>query len=97
MIVSFIRKSKKLIINIIITMFHRNREECQILGYRIPKDTIIVSNVANVHTDPTYWIDPEQFCPERFLNSRGELEKPDYFIPFSTGTLITQTMPPSFP
>lgn len=64
---------------------HRNKEECQVAGYTIPQSTFILSNLGNVLDDPKLWGDPENFRPERFLTSQGEVQKPEYFIPFSTG------------
>ncbi|XP_035214162.1 cytochrome P450 2U1-like [Stegodyphus dumicola] len=57
-------------------------------GYDIPKGSVVVSNLWEVHNDPEYWKDPEKFLPERFLvEEDGKLTtiKPDGFIPFSIG------------
>ena len=35
--------------------------------------------------DPTLWDSPEEFRPNRFLNSEGNVWKPEYFIPFGVG------------
>lgn len=64
---------------------HRNTEECYIFGYRIPQSTLIIPNLGNALSDPKLWGDPENFRPERFLSENGKVEKPEYFIPFSTG------------
>lgn len=34
--------------------------------------------------DPANWERPEEFIPERFIKD-GQISKPDFFIPFSTG------------
>lgn len=64
---------------------HRNMEESHIFGYRIPKGSMIIPNLGNALKDPKLWGDPENFRPERFLTESGKVEKPEYFIPFSTG------------
>ena len=63
----------------------RNHEECEIFGYRIPKNSIILSNIWAVHMDPHLWKDPEDFRPERFLNENGEMDRKEYLVPFSMG------------
>jgi len=64
---------------------HRNFEECKILGYTIPKDSFIMSNLWAVHNDPKLWKDPEVFRPERFLTATGEFVRDEHLIPFSVG------------
>jgi len=64
---------------------HKNFEECEIMGYKIPKNSFILSNIWAVHMDPKLWKDPEEFRPERFLNENGELDRKEYLIPFSMG------------
>lgn len=60
----------------------------KVCGFTVPKDTHVLANIWAVHNDPDYWGDPENFRPERFLNDKGEIEKPEYLIPFSTGRRI---------
>lgn len=55
-------------------------------GYVIPKDTVITVCNYSVHFDPTYWNDPEQFLPERFINDAGEYKAPrEGFFAFGSG------------
>jgi len=37
--------------------------------------------------DREYWVDPDQFRPERHLNSEGQLIKSDHIINFGLGRL----------
>ena len=48
-----------------------------------PKDTTLVS-VFNVHRNPEYWENPEQFNPDRFSNGMAAIKKGAY-IPFGGG------------
>ena len=41
-------------------------------GYTIPKGTIIIANLYDVHHDKKIWRDPDVFRPERFLTSDGK-------------------------
>lgn len=68
-----------------INLPHRNMEACEVFGFKIPKSAFIISNLGHVLNDPELWGDPENFRPERFLSKNGAVQKPEYFIPFSTG------------
>lgn len=35
--------------------------------------------------DPNLWDRPNDFCPNRFINDEGKVQKPEYFIPFGVG------------
>ncbi|XP_055332134.1 cytochrome P450 2A1-like [Paramacrobiotus metropolitanus] len=62
-----------------------NTEETELFGYRIPDRSYVMANYKGINMDPTLWPEPEVFRPERFLNSKGQLEEPPYFMPFATG------------
>ncbi|XP_038069311.1 vitamin D(3) 25-hydroxylase-like [Patiria miniata] len=64
---------------------HFTADDVEILGYKIPKDTSVIPNIYAVHFDPELWGDPENFRPERFIDEQGRINRPDYFIPYSTG------------
>lgn len=38
--------------------------------------------------DPNIWKDPEEFNPDRFLDSEGQLSIPEQFAPFGLGKLL---------
>ena len=67
---------------------HGTLEDTTLLGYTIPKGSVIIPNLASVHQDPTLWPNPEQFNPGRFLDEQGKYRKPDEFIPFGIGTYL---------
>ncbi|GAB6019106.1 hypothetical protein CHUAL_000727 [Chamberlinius hualienensis] len=64
---------------------HKTTKNTTVLGYYIPKNTIVFANLWSVHNDKKLWGDPENFRPERFLNSEGQCVVPEYLIPFSAG------------
>ncbi|XP_059471933.1 methyl farnesoate epoxidase-like [Neocloeon triangulifer] len=65
---------------------HRTTQDCEILGYNIPKDTTVLMSIWSVHMDPEHWKDPENFRPERFLNEdQSAIIKDEWFIPFGLG------------
>lgn len=46
-----------------------------IMGYLIPKDTVIFVNQWSVNHDPAKWSNPEDFDPTRFLDENGFINK----------------------
>ena len=65
---------------------HWTNKDVNVGGFTIPKDSIVVPNIWEVHHDPDIWTDPDAFRPERFLNDKGEFVKSEFVIPFSIGT-----------
>uniref|UniRef100_A0A0K0DNB3 Cytochrome P450 n=1 Tax=Angiostrongylus cantonensis TaxID=6313 RepID=A0A0K0DNB3_ANGCA len=58
----------------------------EIEGVIVPKGTQLVINQFLVHRDPTYWQDPEDFNPDRFLPENTVGRHAFAFIPFSAGS-----------
>ena len=62
---------------------HMSSENCQLRGFDIPRDTMLLVNSWTLHRDPKLWDDPTSFKPERFEGGeRGETYK---LLPFGTG------------
>ncbi|MED6122225.1 hypothetical protein PIB30_037820 [Stylosanthes scabra] len=62
------------------------RETCQIMGYHIPANCNILINVWAIGRDPRYWVDAENFMPERFLDSSIDYRGTNFeLIPFGGG------------
>lgn len=68
-----------------ISITHKAIQDMELLGYKIPKDTPVCANLWGVQNDPDHWDNPEEFRPERHINSSGEFVKSDRVIPFSIG------------
>ncbi|XP_038073068.1 cytochrome P450 2J2-like [Patiria miniata] len=64
---------------------HRCSEDTTLMGYKIPKGTIINANIWHNHFDPLVWEEPEKFRPERFLDRAGKFRPREELIPFGTG------------
>jgi len=63
--------------------FYRKKlyEPCR----EFPQGTLVIQNLSSVLYEEGQWKFPHEFNPENFLNDRGELQKPEAFIPFSVG------------
>ncbi|XP_032086988.1 cytochrome P450 2J2-like [Thamnophis elegans] len=64
---------------------HKTINDVQLLGYKIPKDTMILVNIQSAHCDESQWKFPNEFNPSNFLNEEGEFVKPEAFLAFSAG------------
>jgi len=64
---------------------HTNIKEVNLNGHRIPNGTLILPNIYAVHHDEKLFPDPMSFRPERFINEKGQVVKPEHLIPFSMG------------
>lgn len=69
-------------------VLHSTTEKTEFGGYVLPKGTIIMPNLYQIHHDESYWGDPENFRPERFLNADGSFRKDERVIPFSIGKRV---------
>ncbi|WJX14716.1 hypothetical protein P8452_04936 [Trifolium repens] len=64
----------------------RNVDIC---GYTIPKDAQVLVNVWNIGRDPTIWVNPTLFSPERFLGSDIDVKGRNFELaPFGSGRRI---------
>ncbi|XP_005419041.1 cytochrome P450 2J6-like isoform X2 [Geospiza fortis] len=60
-------------------------KDTELLGYRIPKNTVVLSNIDSVLADPGKWETPDQFNPGHFLDKDGNFVNREAFLPFAIG------------
>ncbi|XP_041867008.1 cytochrome P450 1B1 isoform X2 [Melanotaenia boesemani] len=58
-----------------LTIPHSTTTDTSIMGYTIPKNTVIFINQWSINHNPGMWSQPEIFDPQRFLDPEGALNK----------------------
>ncbi|PIA50062.1 hypothetical protein AQUCO_01300652v1, partial [Aquilegia coerulea] len=67
---------------------------CDIGGYMVPKGSTIFINVWAIHRDPTIWVNPSEFDPERFSGGKWDFSGNDFnYFPFGSGRRICAGIP----
>ncbi|CAI0421937.1 unnamed protein product [Linum tenue] len=61
---------------------HYSSEDCTIGGYHIPKGTMLLANAWAIQRDPSVWVDPTTFWPERHEGMEVDAYK---LLPFGIG------------
>lgn len=65
---------------------HETTERCSIAGYEIPAKMRVLINAASIAMDSEYWENPEDFNPERFLNTDIDFRGQHFeLLPFGAG------------
>ncbi|MBE8725518.1 cytochrome P450 [Flavobacterium hungaricum] len=62
----------------------QNVEDDSLSQFNIKKGTLIGISFFELHRNPKYWSNPDEFIPERFLGDQKKLSMP-YFYPFGAG------------
>ncbi|KAM4553654.1 cytochrome P450 2F2-like [Fundulus diaphanus] len=68
-----------------LSVFHCTTKDTELMGFSIPKGTMIIQNLNSVLREEGQWKFPHEFNPENFLNEQGEFVKHEAFMPFSAG------------
>ncbi|XP_072050365.1 cytochrome P450 2U1-like [Amphiura filiformis] len=69
-------------------LIHYSSNDTTLAGYKIPKGSVVISNLWGVHHDPETWPNPDQFNPERFLDDYGDVMDREEVTPFSIGRRV---------
>ncbi|XP_073669440.1 cytochrome P450 2F2-like isoform X3 [Paramisgurnus dabryanus] len=71
-----------------LSVFHCTTKDTELMGYNIPKGTIVIPNLSSVLNEEGQWKFPHEFNPANFLNDEDQFVKPEAFMPFSTGPRV---------
>ncbi|CAL1592036.1 unnamed protein product [Knipowitschia caucasica] len=71
-----------------LSVLHTSTKDTQLMGYCIPKGTIVFPNLSSALSEEGQWKFPHEFNPENFLNDKGEFVKPPAFMVFSAGPRV---------
>ncbi|XP_006367812.1 cytochrome P450 71A3-like [Solanum tuberosum] len=81
-----IKESLRLHAPIPLLAARESMEEVKLLEYNIPAKTEVLINAWGIGRDPLSWDDPEEYKPERFLNSNIDVKGLNFeLIPFGAG------------
>ncbi|XP_015900481.3 cytochrome P450 81Q32 [Ziziphus jujuba] len=64
---------------------HESSEESTVGGFRIPRGTTLLVNIWAIQNDPTIWVDPTSFKPERYIEAEGMRNDKLRLMPFGSG------------
>uniref|UniRef100_A0A8C3UFH7 Cytochrome P450 n=1 Tax=Catharus ustulatus TaxID=91951 RepID=A0A8C3UFH7_CATUS len=67
---------------ILIALPRASMKDTDLMGYHIPKNTIVLANIDSVLADPEKWETPDQFNPGHFLDEDGNFVNREAFLPF---------------
>ena len=62
----------------------QNVEDDVVGNFKIKKGTLIGISFFELHRNPKYWENPDEFIPERFLGEQKK-QSMQYFYPFGAG------------
>ncbi|XP_065147819.1 cytochrome P450 2F2-like [Paramisgurnus dabryanus] len=74
--------------NTVPSALHSTTKDTELMGYNIPKGTLVIPNFTSVLNEEGQWKFPHEFNPANFLNDEGQFEKPEAFMPFSAGPRV---------
>uniref|UniRef100_A0A672SLN7 Cytochrome P450, family 2, subfamily X, polypeptide 9 n=1 Tax=Sinocyclocheilus grahami TaxID=75366 RepID=A0A672SLN7_SINGR len=78
------RHNMPVLLTLPLSVFHCTTKDTTLMGYR----TVIITNLTIILKEEGQWKFPHEFNPDNFLNEQGQFEKPEAFIPFSTGPRV---------
>uniref|UniRef100_A0A8C6VLU5 Uncharacterized protein n=1 Tax=Naja naja TaxID=35670 RepID=A0A8C6VLU5_NAJNA len=64
----------------------QSTKDVKMMGYHIPKGTIIIQDLRSVLLDSEQWETPDKFNPNHFLDKDGKFVDREEFLPFGIGT-----------
>ncbi|MED6150366.1 hypothetical protein PIB30_071572 [Stylosanthes scabra] len=76
---------------------HKSQEDVKLCGFNVPKNAQIWVNVWAMGRDSSIWRNPNEFMPERFLESEIDFQGHDFeLIPFGAGKRMCPGLPMAY-
>ncbi|KAL4338558.1 hypothetical protein AHAS_Ahas12G0222200 [Arachis hypogaea] len=73
---------------------HKSQENVELCGFIVPKNAQVWVNVWAMGRDSSIWTNPNEFMPERFLESEIDFQGHDFeLIPFGAGKRMCPGLP----
>ncbi|KAF5185074.1 Cytochrome p450 [Thalictrum thalictroides] len=66
-------------------VMHESSKDCNVGGFHVPSNTMLVMNIWAMQRDPNVWLEPLKFNPERFEGIENENVNGFKYIPFGSG------------
>lgn len=86
---SVLKETMRLHLVVPLLLPHKSEMNVKLNGYMIPKNTRVIINAWAIARDSISWENPNQFTPERFLNSEIDYKGRYFsFVPFGSGRRI---------
>ncbi len=63
----------------------RSAEDGELSGYRVPRKTDVIASIYHIHRHPDFWVNPEGFDPQRFIDRPLGQDYPYAYVPFGGG------------
>ncbi|KAL4296402.1 hypothetical protein GQ457_12G022870 [Hibiscus cannabinus] len=72
----------------------RAGSDADLCGFKVPEGSQVLVNAWAIGRDPSIWVNPDSFMPERFLGSNIDVKGTDFgLIPFGAGRRICPGLP----
>lgn len=68
-----------------ITLTHMTSADSSVLGYTIPRHSMVIMNAYHVSRNEREFAEPLRMMPERFLNDKGQFDKGNSMLQFGRG------------
>ncbi|OIW00296.1 hypothetical protein TanjilG_27547 [Lupinus angustifolius] len=84
-----VKETLRLHVPIPLLVPRESMQDIKLKGYHIAAGTRVIINAWAIARDPAYWDEPEEFKPERFLDSSIDVKGNDFHVtPFGAGRRI---------